>query len=453
MFNSLLRDMHAIVADILNRLFLRRSSEIASSPPRLITFFIPLKMPLPLPLTTLRFERDEEVEWLNGVHSWPTREAMDAGVDPLVNEGRNVVSLRLWNSTRPIPIATDLLDAMVEVATRVTGAVQDDSRPDDLEAMPWEDGQVSLTIVEAVTPLLATTDDDDEAVSDSFDRCLEHIEELAQAYRLASWDLYSVPVGRSSVYPFALLTVRDLSEGKYGPLNLFMVNFGEQHLAAPPKLIPQDEFDATMLVLKRARRKDPFMLSVRNRWSSDRALRVEGDASGAVVSAAISSEVLLNTILLSMAWEEGLSASEAAGWFKENLPKRLRTHYADRLGGSWDTYNVTTPLGKWYAELHRSRNRVVHTGHLPPMDEATAAVEARDAVEEFIVARLVDARNRYPRTVLMVSGIPGLQRRGVYSGQIRRFVDQQAAMEPDWTVALTSFMGEVENEVGRIYAR
>jgi len=453
MFNSLMHHTRAIVADILNRLFFRPSPKISGFPAQLITFFIPLKTQLPLPPDTVAFERDEEIEWLKGVHYWPTNEARDLGADPWIHDGRNMVSLRLWNSTKPIPIATDLLDAMEEIATRVTGEVHDDSTPEDLEAMPWEEGQVSLTIVEAVTPLLAATDDDDGAVSDCFDLCLEHIEELAQAYRLANWDLFSDPVSRSSVYPFALLTVRDMPEGKYGPLNLFWVNSGEQHLTAPPKLIPQDKLDETLLVLKRARRKDPFMLSMRNRWSSDRALRVEGDASGAVVSAAISSEVLFNTVLLSLAWEEGLPVPEAAVWFRENLPKRLRTYYSSRLGGSWDTYNVATPLGRWYEDLYRSRNRVVHTGHLPSMKEATAAVEARNAAEEFIVSRLVDRRNRYPRTVLMVAGIPGLQRRGAYSGKIQRFVEQQASSEPDWTMALTSFMAEVENEVGRSQAR
>jgi len=163
--------------------------------------------------------------------------------------------------------------------------------------------------------------------------------------------------------------------------------------------------------------------------------------------------VLFNTVLLSMAWEEGLSASKAAGWFKENLPKRLRTHYAKRLGGNWDTYSWTAPLGSWYRELYQCRNRVVHTGHLPSMHEAMAAVEARDAAEEYIVSRLADGRNRYPRTVLMVSGIPGLQRRGVYSGRIQQFVEEQAGSEPDWTMALTSFMADVENEVGQLFAR
>lgn len=452
MFNSLMHHTRAIVANILNRLFLRPSPEVSGFPAQLITFFIPLKMPLPLPLDTVAFERDEQIKWLKGVHYWPTNESRDLGADPWIHDGRNMVSLRLWNSTSPIPIATDLLDATGEVVARVTGIVLDDSSSDGSEPMPWEEDQVSLTIVEAVTPLVGAVDSDD-CVSDCFDRCLEHIEELAEAYRLANWDLSSVPVNRSSVYPIAPMAVRDMPGGKYGPLNLFWVNFGEQNLVASPKLIPQNKVDETMSVLKRAKRGDPFTLSMRNRWISDRALVIDGDASGAVISAAISSEVLLNTILLSMAWEEGLAASEAAGWFKENLPKRLRTYYSSRLGGSWDTYNVTTPLGKWYGELHRSRNRVVHTGHSPSMDEATAAVEARDAVEEFIVSRLVDRRNRYPRTVLMVAGIPGLQRRGVYSGKIQRFVEQQASSEPDWTMALTSFMAEVENEVGRTYAR
>jgi hypothetical protein len=315
--------------------------------------------------------------------------------------------------------------------------------------MPWEEGQVSLSIVEAVTPLLSPTEDD-EAISDCFDRCLEHIEELARSYRLATWDLTSVPISRTSVYPVVLMALRDLPDDTYGPLSLFLVNTGQQHFAASPKLIPQDKLDETMLVLRRARREDPFTTSVRNRWSSDRALHVEGDASGAVVTAAIASEVLFNTVLLSMAWEEGMSASDAAIWFRESLPKRLRTHYGKRLGGNWDTYAGTTAMGKWYRELYQCRNRVVHTGHLPSMNEAKAAVEARDAAEEFVVSRLVDGRNRHPRTVLMVSGIPGLQRRGLYSGQIKRFVERYADSESDWIASLTSFMAEVENEVEQL---
>lgn len=56
-------------------------------------------------------------------------------------------------------------------------------------------------------------------------------------------------------------------------------------------------------------------------------------------------------------------------------------------------------------------------------------------VQKYAFDRLCDRRDQYPRVTLMTVAQPGLERRGLWSGEIERFAKQQAPAEPNWQLA------------------
>lgn len=424
----------------------------------LVTFFVPLKVPLPLMLAPVVFHRPESLGWPNDLACHVMAGQAEAGTPPLPVDGRNFVSLRFWNRSRPTPPPTEPADDAGEVAAMVTGQKPRNrlwpfrrSRP-----KPYSDEGVARTVVEAVTPLFlecdsstpASAGEDDNAVSAAFDRCIEHIEEICLAYRLTKWDLYSNAVTRLSVYPAILYATRDVrAEGKYSKLSLFLANLGEQHFAISHTPLTSEETNDVMIRVSRARSGDPFMTARRSQWESDHAFLIEKDTASAVVNAAVSSEVLFNAVLQSMVWEEGdRDAQRVANWFRESLVKRLKTYYAPRLGGNWNMDDPSSALHSWKVNLQDCRNRVVHSGIIPSDSDARAALDAHHAAEEYLVNRLIEKRNAYPRTTLMLSGIQGLQRRDLFKGKIA-VVANEAPPHNAWLVELRTWMDEVESKI------
>ncbi|MBK5226123.1 MAG: hypothetical protein JJD96_06085 [Thermoleophilia bacterium] len=418
--------------------------------PRFVIFFIPLRESLPIPIETMCFKRAEKVDWLEAVTFWPTPESREK-MQPISHEGENFVSLKFWQRKSRILPSSEPFDLAMEVAkivsrrkTSKTGS----SKKEKIHTLPND--QIGTTIIEAVTPLLPELDLEnnvnlDLSLSSAFDRCLHHIEELAEAYRIASSDLYSTPVTRCSVYFAVPWTSREPADVKsYGGIGIFLTNVGEQHITAPKSPISHAEVDKTALILERTRKGDPLVAASRSRWVAYRALRIESDTVTAVIQAATSSEMFFNTVIQMIAWEETVSPNDAAVWFDQGLSKRLRTYYGPKLGGNWDTCNQNAPLGNWSKNLQFCRNKTVHDAYVPSIEEAEAALNAGDEALDFLMSRLCEKRNEYPRTTLLLLGRPGLERRGLYAGKIKTFVEKVAASENDWLIEYNTWAKELE---------
>jgi hypothetical protein len=122
-----------------------------------------------------------------------------------------------------------------------------------------------------------------------------------------------------------------------------------------------------------------------------------------VIALATGAEVLLDSMLLHIAWEERLTPREAAALFdrSEGHSRRVATFFPQRLGGDWDP-NGRGVVGTYFQRLVYLRHRVVHAGHEPTEDELSAAWDALFALEHFLGDRLSTSGvlNRYTRTAM-----------------------------------------------------
>lgn len=425
------------------------SSEDASQPAsetdlrqQLVTFFIPLSRPLNIPHgSTFTFERSgETVEWLAGRASRPTGESTHAF---LIDETQppNFVSLKIWRPIQPQPWHIAPLDNALCVAHIVAG-----HKPDEEQAVPKPVlPDVATTVIEAVTPVLEAGEGQDQCpLSAEFDRCLEEINVLIAAYFLASGDAHIERVSRQNLFPLIPWATRHIDGSYNGLRGIFFANaiqWAAARLTPVGDDLDEDAMERLGVVLSRAKQNDPF--SNYHEWArtAHRELRVNGDYAAAVVAAHTAGEILFDTILYMMAWEEGTPYEEAAEWFeKSGLTARLRSHYHSRLAGAWQPDDTRTVLGKWTDSVTKVRGRVVHAGYRPSEWEATVAVNLLGEIGHFVKDRLAEKCMKYKRTALLLLGQPGLERRGLYGGQIKKFVEEEAGNEDPWIAAYRKWL-------------
>jgi hypothetical protein len=356
-----------------------------------------------------------------------TREAPPLPLRP----GASFVSLRLWR-TSARPIEYESIQEPISEAIRKGLPARFHPPPSGTPNTPLEvAGAPELltyrTVVEAVTPIDFRRGE--RAVSDAFDACLEKLEDLVRAYRNYS-HLPIHHISRERLPPFAVFITRTLEnppEWAEG-LSLMILHMNNPGVTLPD--LEDDELRELNTFLSAIVRNHPLVAFAERSVDADVALTLDGDYADALVQLQISAEVLLDGVLTLMLWEEGTAPEDAIGIFDESLAKRLRTHYGPRLGGDWNP-QTSGPLARWRSDISYVRGRVVHAGYRPTIDEARKAAEALAAVEDFVKGRLADRRMRYPRTTLLTLGRPGLERRGVWSGQIKEFAER-ADDEPDW---------------------
>lgn len=288
--------------------------------------------------------------------------------------------------------------------------------------------------------------------ADPFMRCLRMVNDVVRALRHASEAPHGLPTYQRVHNPvlhfiaegtrtlethdgqdYAVISPKGTWEGG-GVLMLDHLN-----LANPVRTEFDDQIaERFEYWLGELRRGSPLLLWRERSAEARRARIVHGDTSQAIVLANTASEVLLDVVLALLMWEEGLSPTQAAGHFEEGkVLKRLKSDLTPRLKGSWSTERGT--VGQWFETLYKVRHRVVHAGYTPTPAEADEGMQAAAALEKFVFDRIASQRNTYKRATLITLAQSGLEKRGLWSGQIKRFAQNDAHTEPDWRDSFTQF--------------
>ncbi len=429
------------------------SSSKSGGEPRLITFLIPLPVPLPLPhRSTYTFELEEELEWLKPpddvlppdsipmplVRRQGNYEAI-AWVDP---RGRNHVFLQVWRPREELSFSTEPFHMAAVVLRDVTGIPVPgwDGPPEPPAALGAES---YCTVIRAETALLGDPARGwESAATVAFGQCLASIEALRRAYSLATRDHLARPVTRQTLYPFIPFTTKNPFAPEWSEPRIFALNDG-LGTATPREGMSDEDLRAFAIYLERAAKGDPLTLSLD--WSrlAYQALEIDGDYRSAVTALHTSGEVMFDALLLMMAWEEGLDPKVAAHWFEARLAKRLRTHYATRIGGDWQSQREDSVIGRWLRRVSYLRNRVAHAGYVPTEAETREAMRSHSEVQDFIKEKLSGKLGTYPRTALFILGTPGLERRGLYSDELRLLVERAHATEGEWLSSFRRWADEV----------
>ncbi|MGW5398992.1 hypothetical protein [Streptomyces sp. NPDC003952] len=380
----------------------------SSGRPLFITFFVALKYQCPIPhgghisRTYL-----EDLHGFNG--------EMRATVEsPVIQAGGNqklFASLKFWQVSEVVAQEDMHLGPLSQVISEVIGK----PIPDGYNVEP-ESVDSYRTIVEMVTVQNADAVDSlgFGCVTEAFDRCFDLLIDVSMMSRLVERHRRPI-VARESVN-ISVWFGRWSDDVKYGG------EVGGVMLVAPPasvvtRTLDEGELERLAAHLQRMWQGSPLELAMDRALQANTYLYGDGDYANAVIHAAMSAEVLLDSTLGLMLWEEqlGVPDIERAGEILDDsrggLAARVKREYGPRLGGSWDPKSPG-PIKQWSVELARLRGRIIHRGYRPSQREAERALEASDSLLNFVKSRLAVNAKKYPRTALLTLGEPGLRRLG-----------------------------------------
>jgi hypothetical protein len=312
---------------------------------------------------------------------------------------------------------------------------------------PSSERFVVHTIVEATTVLLPAEGEADSPESMAFERVLDELRQWEMAYFLTTGDVSNTRISRSSIYPLIPYATFSPFEKRWSQLTIMQVNMGGSYFPKSTEVMEASQIETMTATWQSIRRSDPLMEYEKALYAADRLLDVHGDYSVSVVQMHTAGEILLDSLLLSLAWEEisfgdtdALTREEIPMWFGigSSLEKRLRTQYHTRLKG-WRINSSGTPLHQWSEVISTVRNRIVHFGYDVSVFEAHRCRTLVDELETFLSDLLAsdDNRNRYPRTAIIFVGRDGLRERGKLVGRVKQLSRDSSAVK--WAEELRDF--------------
>ena len=381
----------------------------------LVYFFIPLSEPIGLPSgVQMRFESDE--------HLSDALARMVPGDDfapELVSYSSLVVYKLEW--TQPAHGVDNHLVSKVE------------------GVLPWLTSRSNPIVTSTEEPLPALTlieiavlvGDLDGGLTDAFEQALRAIRFVQKAFYAVSKT--PTTLVRREGLPFVVLhAVAEVNDdGELVEHQGIGTFFCHDHPQFPGEELEfHGPFEQAVNIVTGGGPMNAYLDAVREARVAD-VLR--GEYKTAAIYYASAGEVLLQDLLLHLMWEEGLTPQQASDEFdsvRAGLRSRVRTLYQPRLKGGWDLKR--NPLRAWDIDTADLRNRAVHAGYDPTLDECRASYDALMGLEQFVCNRLASnaVLPKYPRTAMALMGEPGLTRRDAYTGALRRLVEDKN--QPIW---------------------
>lgn len=171
----------------------------------------------------------------------------------------------------------------------------------------------------------------------------------------------------------------------------------------------------------------------------------DGNLRMAALAVATAGEVLLDTVLLHMLWEEQMEPGKVPEYLDRSISHslRIRKFIPPRLGGRW-THDAKTPAGRYLRDVVWLRHRVVHAGHETTQREMDDSWTALVELEAYVGDRLAEGKNlrKYPRTAVAWMGEQGLSRRERLTKHVQQLLDEPT--EPNWIEAFSRWRHYVD---------
>ncbi|MGW5689618.1 hypothetical protein ACWEWX_01235 [Streptomyces asiaticus] len=393
----------------------------------LLTFLVALPHPCPMPHGAIIARHfTEELRGLGGVSMRMSPETPDL---PDEATTRIFVSLKFWQVKERVPVRDMHLDVLSRVAVEIAGGEPFSPVEELAEIDSYR------TVVEMITAQNADVwaADQQAAVGEALDRCFDVLSDVSSMARLVKH--WGHPIATKEQVAVALWFGRPPTAPSY------KTGIGGILILTPPsdpvkEVFEEPEMNRLMAHLKRVWDGSPLEFAMDRSLEASTFMRRDGDYGNAVIHAALSSEIVLDSILALLLWEEQLqvpSIDAAIAAFDESrggLTTRVRREYAPRLGGTWDPEKKGA-VQAWARDLARLRGRVVHRGYRPTENEAVAALSASDALLDFIKGCLAAKARNYPRTALLVLGEPGLRRLGGWKAA-EAYLEASQHCPDDW---------------------
>lgn len=285
-----------------------------------------------------------------------------------------------------------------------------------------------VTVLETVALFQDGVQPTESELSDTFDLVIEQIRSIQRAFYIATKHP-SPLISREQLPSVVAMLQREASAenaGFPGVASIYAVNVNTAHrMTRTPSLDEQQLAAYGTIASEGAGVFADYVDFIREAVVSR---DYYGNYRNAVLNAATASEVFLDTLLIHLAWEDKSAPDQTAKLFQkhDSISKRVKALYSSRLkGGNWDL-DGNAPIAVWYRDCMGLRNRIVHSGYAPSLNETRRAIDATIALQSHMADLLTAAGTlrRYLHTAYALTGFPGLARRNLLSKRVQQELEQ-----------------------------
>ena len=229
----------------------------------------------------------------------------------------------------------------------------------------------------------------------AFHRSLNALSLFLQAFSLARDDDQVRPISARELRPIVMIGALDL-DGNWTCTGPMLV-----HPDAKPRVMSSrpvtEHLGKINAALEAILAGEPLIRARQWRARAERR-KYEGDNADAIVSFQIAAETLAYELWALLLADEGKTTAEVAALRESELTftSLLNRELAQRLGGSWDLTRRRGAVGRYWHDLYKLRNRVVHAGYLPHDGDAEQAELAFSDFDSFVEQRLTAKAKKYP---------------------------------------------------------
>lgn len=226
-----------------------------------------------------------------------------------------------------------------------------------------------------------------------FNKSLEHLNATIMAYSIYSQDEYAFELTKYDLAPTCVYELIKTDDWKIDNI-LFILH----HTIDTPlkELSPQqsnalNKFSNHLIVNDYI-----FMISEKYMLMSKNKLN-KGQFSESVIFAQIAIEVKIKRIYYYFLKKEGLPKDQIIDAL-ENIAfmSIIKKEIFKRLGGIWDITKPDSIIKEWYDKCYSLRNRVIHVGYTPALQETNLAVNGARNFALYITDLIRQRKKEYP---------------------------------------------------------
>lgn len=121
-----------------------------------------------------------------------------------------------------------------------------------------------------------------------------------------------------------------------------------------------------------------YFYAFKQHLQDSKYIMAKGQTIGSLIEMNTAIEVLLTQILV-LYWsaEEKLGINEIEAKLEDiSFMRRIKVEMQKVLGGNWDITKSGKPLHEWYENSYLLRNKIVHGGYMPEMNEVFKSMNA-----------------------------------------------------------------------------
>ena len=249
--------------------------------------------------------------------------------------------------------------------------------------------------------------DDPDYEKKHFDDCMTFLNAMVEGLRLAT--NAKIPnFSLKRLRPFYYVLERS-AEQKIRYVSLETLDIGIP-ISAPPT---QERLDLAMPIMRNILNGDKLVIILDCILVAYNSLHIEGNYAQSLLNSAIAAEVLIDELAWTLAWEVSSYSTKIN---KNKLPTNLpfMPHpLANRvlgpiLGDHWKSEDPSDAIGGWRNDILWERNRIMHKGISPTVEQATLALEALEKLKDYLLESILKESSFFPRTAVLFLGIDKL---------------------------------------------